>query len=61
MMKELEKQEFINRVKAMSKEEMELFVEHVPVEICQNRISRELKKNKEQLAAIKKIFAEDAE
>jgi len=60
-MKELEKQEFINRVKAMSKEEMELFVEHVPVEICQNRISRELKKNKEQLAAIKKIFAEDAE
>lgn len=61
MMKELERQEFVNRVKAMTKEEMELFVEHVPVEICQNRISRELKKNKEQLTAIKKIFAEEEE
>ena len=61
MMGELEKEEFINRVKGMSKEEMELFAEYVPVEICYNRIGRELKKNKYKLDAIQKVFLEDEE
>ena len=42
MMSELEKQEIISRVNAMSKEEKELVVSLLPVDICQNRVTAEI-------------------
>ena len=44
MMSELEKQEIINRVNAMSKEEKELVVSLLPVDICQNRVTAEIER-----------------
>lgn len=44
MMSELEKQEIINRVNAMSKEEKELVASAIPVDICQNRITAEIER-----------------
>lgn len=44
MMSELEKQEIINRVNAMSKEEKELVASVIPVDICQNRITAEIER-----------------
>ncbi len=42
MMSELEKQKIISRVNAMSKEEKELVVSVIPVDICQNRVTAEI-------------------
>ena len=39
MMSELEKQEIISRVNAMSKEEKELVASLLPVDICLNRVT----------------------
>ena len=44
MMSELEKQEIISRVNAMSKEEKELVVSLLPVDICQNRVTAEIER-----------------
>lgn len=44
MMSELEKQEIINRVNAMSREEKELVVSVIPVDICQNRVTAEIER-----------------
>lgn len=44
MMSELEKQEIINRVNAMSREEKELVVSVIPVDICQNRVTVEIER-----------------
>ena len=44
MMSELEKQEIISRVNAMSKEEKELVASVIPVDICQNRITAEIER-----------------
>lgn len=44
MMSELEKQEIINRVNAMSREEKELVASVIPVDICQNRITAEIER-----------------
>ena len=44
MMSELEKQEIISRVNAMSKEEKELVVSVIPVDICQNRVTAEIER-----------------
>lgn len=44
IMSELEKQEIINRVNAMSREEKELVVSVIPVDICQNRVAAEIER-----------------
>ena len=44
MMSELEKQEIISRVNAMSKEEKELVASAIPVDICQNRVTAEIER-----------------
>lgn len=44
MMSELEKQEIINRVNAMSREEKELVASVIPIDICQNRIASEIER-----------------
>ena len=44
MMSELEKQEIISRVNAMSREEKELVVSVIPVDICQNRVRAEIER-----------------
>lgn len=44
MMTELEKQELIGRVNAMSREEKEIVVSVIPVDICQNRITAEIQR-----------------
>lgn len=44
MMSELEKQEIINRVNAMGREEKELVVSVIPVDICQNRVTVEIER-----------------
>ena len=38
--------ELIRRTEAMTKEEMELVLDHIPVELCLARVSREIKKLK---------------
>lgn len=43
-MSELEKQEIIDRVKGMSREEQELVVSNIPIDICQNRITAEIQR-----------------
>lgn len=43
-MSELEKQEIIDRVRSMSREEQELIVSEIPIDICQNRITAEIKR-----------------
>lgn len=43
-MSELEKQEIIDWIKAMSKEEIEVVASVIPIDICQNRITSELQR-----------------
>lgn len=43
-MSELEKQEIISRVNAMSREEKELVVSVIPVDICQSRVAAEIER-----------------
>lgn len=43
-MEEMEKRELIARINGMSKEELEIVADHIPVELCYNRIGKELKK-----------------
>lgn len=45
-MSEMEKNELITRIKGMSKEELEVVADCIPVELCHNRIGKELKKAK---------------
>lgn len=44
MMSELEKQEIINRVNAMSREEKEVVASVLPVDVCQNRVTAEIER-----------------
>ena len=46
VMSEIEKNELITRIKGMSKEELEVVADCIPVELCHNRIGKELKKAK---------------
>ena len=43
---EFKKDELIRRTEAMSKEEMELVLDHIPVELCLARVSREIEQLK---------------
>ena len=45
-MTKLEEDEFVNRVKGMSREEMEIIADILPVELCMARIQKELDKAK---------------
>lgn len=44
--RELKVDELIRRTEAMSKEEMELVLDHIPVELCLARVSREIEQLK---------------
>ena len=35
-------EEFMSRVRAMSRDELEMIVDYVPIELCMNRISKEI-------------------
>ena len=41
-MTRMEKEEFIERIKGMSQEELELVVEIIPVDMCMTRVNKEL-------------------
>ena len=41
-MTRMEKEEFIERIKGMSQEELELVVEIIPVDMCMARVNKEL-------------------
>ena len=41
-MTRMEKEEFIERIKGMSQEELELVVEIIPVDMCMDRVNKEL-------------------
>lgn len=43
-MSKLEKEEFVSRIKGMSEEEMNLLVDLIPIDICLERIKREIDK-----------------
>ena len=48
----LHKDEFMNRVKAMTMDELEMIVNYVPVELCMNRIAKELGNAKQLKSSI---------
>lgn len=54
---ENEKKELTNRFKAMSRDDLELFMDLVPVEFCLNRIQKELDKAKLFEDSIKNAMA----
>ena len=54
-MNECEKREFINRVKAMSMEELEIIADILPVELCLGRIHKELDKANQMRDTIKNM------
>lgn len=43
-MTRIEKEEFVNRIKGMSQEELELVVEIIPVDLCVTRVNKELER-----------------
>lgn len=43
-MSEIEKQKIIDQVRAMSREEKELVVSEIPIDICQDRIAAEIRR-----------------
>ena len=45
-MTRMEKEEFIERIKGMSQEELELVVEIIPVDMCVSRVNKELERLK---------------
>lgn len=46
-MTQMAREELISRIKALDPEELKLVVDHIPVELCYNRIGEELRKFKE--------------
>ena len=36
------KEEFMSRVRAMSRDELEMIVDYVPIELCMKRLSKEI-------------------
>lgn len=55
-MNQFAKDEFISRIKGMSQEELELIIDIVPIEMCINRISRELEEAKTFKNSIQAAF-----
>lgn len=52
-MTKMEKEEFKDRIKAMSQEEMELALDVIPVEMCLARVNRELERLKAFESSVK--------
>ena len=52
-MTKMEKEEFKDRIKAMSLEEMELALDVIPVELCLARVNRELDRLKTFESSVK--------
>lgn len=52
-MTKLEKSELVSVVQGLDKEELELVVDHIPVEMCFNRIAKELRRNKAFIDAVR--------
>ena len=50
---EMEREEFVSRIKGMSTEEMEIVADLIPIDICMKRIEKELEKAKLFKDAIK--------
>lgn len=50
---EMEREEFVSRIKGMSTEEMEIVADLIPIDICMKRIEKELEKAKLFKEAIK--------
>ena len=50
---EMEREEFVSRIKGMSAEEMEIVADLIPIDICMKRIEKELEKAKLFKEAIK--------
>ena len=50
---EMEREEFVSRIKGMSEEEMEIVADLIPIDICMKRIEKELEKAKLFKEAIK--------
>jgi hypothetical protein len=46
-MLKIEQEELVRRVRAFSKEDWEIVINEAPIELCHNRIGRELKEAKE--------------
>lgn len=46
LMTNLEKEEFISRIKGLDDEEMELVVDLIPIDLCMKRLEKELDKLK---------------
>lgn len=46
LMTNLEKEEFISRIKGLDNEEMELVADLIPIELCMKRLEKELDKLK---------------
>ena len=51
-----EKEEFMNRVMAMSQEDLQMIVDYVPVEMCLARIQKELDRVKAIESSIKETM-----
>lgn len=54
-----EKQEFADRIKALSNEELQIVVDNIPVEMCMQRIQNELSrasKLEQEIAKTMKLF-----
>lgn len=52
-MSAIEKEEIINRIGAMSREEMLIALDHIPVDLCLERIKKEIIKSQAFIQAIK--------
>lgn len=49
---DLKAEELIRRTEALTKEQMELILEHIPVDLCLARVSKELAKNKKFIDSV---------
>lgn len=53
----MEKQSLIEHVKGMSKEQLDLMLDNIPIEMVYNRLGRELERNKAFMNSIKGSMA----
>lgn len=56
MMSVLAKEELVSRTKALSKEEIEIVLDNVPIELVHAAIGRKLQKDKECITGMQQIL-----
>lgn len=56
MMSALAKEELVNRTKALSKEEMEIVLDNIPIELIHAAAGRRLQKSKECIVGIQQAL-----